>query len=139
MNALKYQAFSIEADLYLRNGQLVVAHEKKDIMAATTFDSLYLQPILRLFKKHPGRISKSKNYAPVLMIDIKESGEAVLVVLIQLLAEHLSVFDRSEIPWLFKLLLVVIVALHQNGHPIHRLFYLMAGLMKCMTVSRCNE
>ena len=98
MNALKYQAFSIEADLYLRNGQLVVAHEKKDIMAATTFDSLYLQPILRLFKKHPGRISKSKTYAPVLMIDIKESGEAVLVVLIQLLAEHPSVFDRSVNP-----------------------------------------
>ena len=95
LHALKYQAFSIEADLYLRNGQLVVAHEKKDIMAATTFDSLYVQPILRLFKKHAGRISKNKNYAPVLMIDIKESGEAFLAVLIQLLAKHPSVFDRS--------------------------------------------
>ena len=104
-NALQYQAFSIEADLYLRNGQLVVAHDppngghgKKDIAAAPALDSLYLQPIILLFKKYHGRISKSKTYSPVLMIDVKESGEAVLAALIQLLAPHPTIFNRSLNP-----------------------------------------
>ncbi len=94
-NALRNNVFSIEADVYLRNGQLVVAHDAKDVAAAPLLDSLYLQPIIRLFKKHNGRISNNKTYAPVLMIDIKESGEAVLAALLQLVAPHRSVFDRS--------------------------------------------
>lgn len=98
MNALRYQAYSIEADVYLRNGQLVVAHEKKEVMTAPSLDSMYLQPIIRLFKKYDGRISKSKTYTPVLMIDSKENGEAVITALIQLLEPYRSVFDRSANP-----------------------------------------
>jgi hypothetical protein len=99
-NALHNEAYSIEADVYLTSRGLVVAHDKKDIAMAPSLDSLYLQPIIRLFKKHHGRISKSKPYAPVLMIDVKESllqsgGTAVITALIRLLAKHPSVFDRS--------------------------------------------
>ena len=94
-NALRNNVFSIEADVYLRNGQLVVAHDAKDVAAAPSLDSLYLQPIIRLFKKHHGRISTSKTYSPVLMIDCKESGEAVIAALIKLVTPHRSVFDRS--------------------------------------------
>ncbi|MBL0274062.1 MAG: glycerophosphodiester phosphodiesterase [Chitinophagaceae bacterium] len=97
-NALQNRAYSIEADLYLHNGQLVVAHDKKHLTVAPSLDALYLQPIIRLFKKHPGRISNNKTYAPVLMIDIKDNGKDVLVALIQLLAAYPSVFDRSVNP-----------------------------------------
>ncbi len=104
-NALQYKAYSIEADVYLRNGQLVVAHNKQDVAVAPPLDSLYLQPIIRLFKKNTGRISKSNTYAPVLMIDIKESGEAVLAALIQLVAGHPSIFDRSVNPMAVQLVI----------------------------------
>jgi alkaline phosphatase len=97
--------FSIEADIYLSDNRLLVAHDKKDPdsnreATAASLDSLYLQPIIELFRRHKGKISNESSYAPVLMIDIKESrlpsgGEAVLKELIKLLSKQLSVFDRS--------------------------------------------
>ena len=51
-NALRYKVFSIEADVYLYNNKLVVAHDKKELPMAPTLDSLYLQPIVALFAKH---------------------------------------------------------------------------------------
>jgi hypothetical protein len=94
-NALRNEVFSIEADIYLYNNRLLVAHDKKELPTAKTLDSLYLQPIIELFRKYGGAISKDSNYSPVLMIDIKENGEAVITELIKLLSAYRSVFDRS--------------------------------------------
>ncbi|HJS54849.1 MAG TPA: hypothetical protein VJ765_09905 [Chitinophagaceae bacterium] len=99
-NALKNRVFSIEADVYLFNNKLVVAHEKSELSAAGTLDSLYLQPIIELFRTHKGTISADITYAPVLMIDIKESrslsgDKTVITELVKLLSPHRSVFDRS--------------------------------------------
>jgi hypothetical protein len=94
-NAVRYKVFTFEADIYLSNNRILVAHDKKELPTAPTLDSLYLQPIIKLFKQHKGTISEDKNYSPVLMIDIKENGEAVIAELIKLLSAHRSVFDRS--------------------------------------------
>ena len=94
-NALKNKVFSIEADIYFYNNKLVVAHDKKDLSMAKTLDSLYLQPIINLFQQHKGAIDKDTGYTPVLMIDIKENGEAVIAELIKRLSTHRAVFDRS--------------------------------------------
>ena len=60
-----------------------------------TLTALYLQPIIALFAKHKGTISSDTSYSPILMIDIKKNGEAVLAVLQQQLEKFPSVFDRS--------------------------------------------
>ena len=95
MNAVRNKVFSVEADVYLYNNKLVVAHDKNELPTARTLDSLYLQPIIKLFGKYKGTISKDGKYKPVLMIDIKENGEAVLAELIKLLSPNRSVFDRN--------------------------------------------
>lgn len=95
IHALKQKVFSIEADVYLTRRGLVVAHDKKDTAAAPLLETLYLQPIIALFNKHKGRISADKKYAPVLVIDVKENGEAVIATLIKLIASYRSVVDRS--------------------------------------------
>jgi alkaline phosphatase len=94
-NAIRNKVFSIEADVYLYNNKLVVAHDKNELPVARTLDSLYLQPIIKLFRKYKRTISKDKKYRPVLMIDIKENSEAVLSELIKLLSPNRSVFDRT--------------------------------------------
>ncbi len=94
-NALRYKVFSIEADVYLYNNKLLVAHSTKELPAAPTLDSIYLQPIAELFATHNGRISNDTSYAPILMIDIKENGEAVLAKLLSMLQPHRSVFDQT--------------------------------------------
>jgi len=94
-NALRHKVFSIEADIYPSGNRLLVAHDKKELATAPTLDSLYLQPIIELFQRHRGIISNDSSYAPVLMIDIKENGEAAIAQLMKRVSVHRSVFDRS--------------------------------------------
>ena len=94
-HALRYKVFSLEVDVFLYHNRLVVAHDKKELPAAVLLDSLYLKPIIQLFKLHDGRISSDPHYAPVLMIDIKEKAEEVLPELLLLLQPYRFVFDQS--------------------------------------------
>ena len=95
INALRHKVFSIEADIYLLDNRLLVAHDKKELSVAKRLDSLYLMPIIELFRQYKGTISGDSSYSPLLMIDIKENGEAALAQLIKLVSQHRSVFDRS--------------------------------------------
>ena len=94
-NALRHKVFSIEADIYLSDNRLLIAHDKKELSAAKGLDSLYLKPIIELFRRHKGTISEDSSYTPILMIDIKENGEAAIAQLIKLVSMYRSVFDRS--------------------------------------------
>ena len=94
-NALRHKVFSIEADIYLSDNRLLVAHDKKELSTANRLDSLYLLPIIELFHRNKGSISEDSSYLPVLMIDIKENGEAALAQLIKLVSQHRPIFDRS--------------------------------------------
>jgi hypothetical protein len=97
-NALRNKVFSIEADVYLINDTLRVAHDKNGLTTAPSLNALYLQPVVNLFLKYKSHISNDSGYAPLLMIDIKENGKAVLDKLVKELSAHRSVFDRSVNP-----------------------------------------
>src|SRR3954466_9670273 len=45
---------SMEADIFLVNNELLVAHEQKELPLHRTLDSLYLQPLLTAIKKNHG-------------------------------------------------------------------------------------
>ena len=94
--ALRNKVYSFEADIYLVNDTLKVAHDKKELVTAPSLFALYIQPIINLFKDNNGQISSDKNYAPVLMIDIKENGNAALSALVTMLSAYPSVFDRKK-------------------------------------------
>src|SRR6185436_8804592 len=87
-NALRNKVYSLEADIYLVNDTLKVTHDKKDLAAAPSLFNLYIQPIVKLFNDNHGQISSDKNYAPVLMIDIKENGDAALNALTKMLSAY---------------------------------------------------
>lgn len=65
---------SIEADVFLRNGKLYVAHNAADIQPSRTLEALYLRPIAE--RKDTAR-------ALQLLIDIKESYKDVIPALIK--------------------------------------------------------
>jgi len=98
VNALNSKAYSIEADIFSRNGQLLVAHSANQLADAKTLNELYIQPIVTLFKKNKGHISKDKDYRIALMIDVKEGGEQTIRQLASLLAKYRSCFDRQKNP-----------------------------------------
>jgi alkaline phosphatase len=39
INALRYKVFTIEADIYLLDNKILVAHDKKELATAPTLDS----------------------------------------------------------------------------------------------------
>ncbi len=91
--ALDNRADYIEADVWLVDGKLMVAHERKDINPARTLDSMYLNPIVRLFAQHKGRISTDRMYSPALVIDLKDKFDEVWPVLQALLSKHIDTFN----------------------------------------------
>jgi alkaline phosphatase len=80
----------IEADVYEVNGELMVAHSKGDIKSGNTLNSMYIQPIVKLFDS-----SKNNAHSFYLMIDIKENQSAVLKILMEVLQQYSTVFNRS--------------------------------------------
>ncbi len=84
---------SIEADIWAINGELFVAHYEKDILLSRTLDSLYIQPIVRLFRQNGGRAWKNNSSTFQLLIDLKTPVEPTLSMLIQKLKQHADVFN----------------------------------------------
>lgn len=84
-----HQGFgSIEADIFPMHGELLVAHDKKDININQTLPNLYLNPILEVLSKNPERKLQ-------LLIDIKENHLEVLPLLIKQLQPLRSLISTA--------------------------------------------
>jgi alkaline phosphatase len=86
---------SIEADVYLLNGTLYVAHERKEITASRTLNELYLKPLAALFRKNNGMAYPDPSKTLQLVIDIKEDYIHVIPQLIKDLALYQDVFNTT--------------------------------------------
>lgn len=78
-DALNAGFASVEADIYLVDGKLLVAHDRKDVRPERTLEALYLRPMME-------RIQRTGSVQPgvptfQLMIDIKANATDVLPVL----------------------------------------------------------
>jgi glycerophosphoryl diester phosphodiesterase len=71
---------SIEADLYLKDGELYVAHDWKNVSAERTLKSLYIEPLLAKIKENNGFPYPNKKPLQ-LLLDLKREGKEILKVL----------------------------------------------------------
>lgn len=75
---------SVEADIYLVGGELLVAHDPEDLDPARTLTSLYLDPLReRVIRNHGGVYRGYRDFQ--LLIDIKTEGESTYAALDALL------------------------------------------------------
>ena len=81
---------SIEADLYLKDGELYVAHDWKNISPERTLKNLYLEPLLAKIKENKGFPYPNKKPLQ-LLLDLKKEGKEILKVLY----EQLSPFEKE--------------------------------------------
>jgi len=115
LTAYEQRVDFIEADVWLLDGRLVVSHDKPRA-DAPTLDSLYLQPIARLFDQYTDKVSPARDYTFGLMIDVKDSPAEVLPKLITALQAHLTCFNRGPHQRQFSFLL----ALGRHRRPARR-------------------
>ncbi len=82
---------SIEADIFLVNDTLYVAHDRSEIVKENTLKKLYLDSISYYLKKNEGSIYKDKEKGLQLLIDLKTAG-LTLNALICVLEDYKEVF-----------------------------------------------
>lgn len=86
-NALKNGFTSIEADVHLINGALIVSHDHP-VSNARTLEELYLKPIDSIAEKNGGRLYKSYDHPVILMIDIKTDAGQSFTALLEVLKRY---------------------------------------------------
>ena len=95
LDALSHGFCSVEADIFLVNGKLLVAHSIFELSSDRTLEDLYLKPLQQRCKQNGGRIYKD-GPAFTLLIDIKAYGVNAYRALHELLSQYRDVFSYMK-------------------------------------------
>ncbi|MEV4867833.1 phosphatidylinositol-specific phospholipase C/glycerophosphodiester phosphodiesterase family protein [Streptomyces syringium] len=89
-DALSHGFGSVEADIWLVGGQLLVAHDASELDPTRTLESLYLDPLLRRVTANHGRVYRGHGLSLQLLIDIKTAGDPTYRALSRCLRRYRS-------------------------------------------------
>jgi hypothetical protein len=87
LDALDHGFCSVEADVWLVNGQLLVAHDLEDAKPERTLEKLYLDPLSKRTEQNGGRIFRG-GPSLTLLIDVKSDATNTYVALRKVLGRH---------------------------------------------------
>ncbi|MEE2570507.1 hypothetical protein V1638_14050 [Pseudarthrobacter sp. J64] len=93
-DALEHGFTSVEADVWLVDGELLVAHDRKDIQPGVTLESLYLDPLDELVRQQGHSVYPQWDGSLQLLIDIKSDAESTYAAIEQELGEHPAIMSR---------------------------------------------
>ena len=87
LDALDRGFCSIEADVWLVDGRLLVAHDRNAVKAERTLQALYLDPLRERVRRNGGRVYRNGPEV-TLLVDVKSDAEKTYVVLREVLKEY---------------------------------------------------
>jgi hypothetical protein len=90
LDALDHGFCSVEADIYLVEGQLLVAHQRSQVKPERTLQKLYLEPLRERVRKNGGRVYPGGPEVS-LLIDLKTDWKSTYPVLRETLREYADV------------------------------------------------
>jgi len=79
---------SVEADVWLVDGELLVAHDLEDVRPGRTLQSLYLDPLRARTDRNGGRVYRGGEKGFQLLVDIKSDGPATYAALHEVLTAY---------------------------------------------------
>jgi hypothetical protein len=89
-DALEHGFCSVEADVHLVNGQLLVAHNRSQVRPERTLQALYLEPLRERVQRNGGRVYPSGPEF-VLLVEIKDDWKTTYPVLREVLTNYASI------------------------------------------------
>lgn len=95
LDALDHGFCSVEADVFLVAGQLLVAHEQNELNPSRTLQSLYLDPLRQRVQRNRGRVYPN-GPSFTLLVDIKSDGRSTYEALHDVLARYSDILSRVE-------------------------------------------
>ena len=95
-DALSFGFNCVEADLWLIDGDLYVAHDKREIKKERIFENMYLKPLAERIKNNGGKVYTDSKKPFFLMVDCKTSGEEMYPVLKKIMEPYKELFCSVE-------------------------------------------
>lgn len=93
LDALDHGFCSVEADIYLVDGKLLVAHDRIKVKPERTLQALYLDPLRSRCRQNNGRVHPG---GPVvtLLVDIKSETDPTYAALREVLKQYSDILSR---------------------------------------------
>jgi hypothetical protein len=95
LDALESGFCSVEADIHLVEGKLLVAHDRGQVKPERTLQALYLDPLRDLARKNGGRVYPDGPEF-ILLIDIKSDVETTYPALRQVLSQYADILTTYQ-------------------------------------------
>ena len=95
LDALDRGFCSIEADVFLVDGRLLVGHDRSELRPERTLQVLYLDPLRERLRQHGGRVYPG-GPTVTLLVDVKADGPKVYASLREVLASYKEMLCRVE-------------------------------------------
>ncbi len=95
MDALHNGFTSVEADVHLQGGKLLVSHDRPN-KKSSSLEKLYLAPLDSLLKVNSGRVYKESTTPFYLMIDIKTEAKTTYLALKQVVRNYPALLCNSS-------------------------------------------
>lgn len=96
LDALEQGFCSVEADIFLQEGELRVAHNSWQTRPGVTLEELYLKPLQQRVTRNGGTVYPKSSAEFTLLIDIKHDGPKVFAALHRKLAEYSGILSSVE-------------------------------------------
>lgn len=95
LDALEQGFCSVEADIWLVDGKLLVAHDRKDVQPGRTLQALYLDPLSERVRKNGGKVLPG---GPdfTLLVDVKSDATNTYQALRLVLQQYSSMLTRFQ-------------------------------------------
>lgn len=144
LDALENGFTYIEADVFLRNGQLIVAHILPCFKKKKTLEELYLKPLLAYVEKNDQKNNEDEaEQAPItLMIDIKSGANKTYAALAALLEKYKTILSGYQDGQLTTRSVTVVITGHKPvdliNHKDNRLVFMDEDLKLAGTDSTLN-
>ncbi|MCG8311544.1 MAG: phosphatidylinositol-specific phospholipase C/glycerophosphodiester phosphodiesterase family protein [Cytophagales bacterium] len=95
-DALNFGYTSIEVDVYLHNGRMVVTHDDTDLDEKPSLQDLYLDPLKSIIENNGGTVFEKDRTRLVLMIDLKSEKVSTYLALREICKNYLDIIERNE-------------------------------------------
>ncbi|MFJ4693821.1 phosphatidylinositol-specific phospholipase C/glycerophosphodiester phosphodiesterase family protein [Streptomyces sp. NPDC088766] len=96
LDALDHRFGSVEADVFLVDGQLLVAHDPVDLDPGRTLESLYLAPLAARVEANHGSVHRGSRTPLQLLVDIKTEGASAYLELDRRLRRYGKLFTTYD-------------------------------------------
>jgi len=93
---------SIEADIFLVKGKLLVAHDLPELQKNRSLEDYYIKPLNDLVQKNNGHAYADKKKTLQMMIDVKANAVIVLDSLVALLRRYPLLSNNKTIQWVIS-------------------------------------